>query len=302
MRPDGDCIGSQVALCRFLLKQGIEAVCVNTHDVPRTMRGFLGGTPFVTGTHWVPEGHVFITVDCSNKKRCGDHMSQLISEIFLAIDHHRSNDGFGGLNIIDDTKAATCEILTELFLPYPNAIDPVMAQALYIGIATDTGQFEYPSTSARVFELSHELMLRGADPAKAAQALYEQESFAKIKLLQRFLSTLSLELDGKACIGTLLQSDYDQTRTTREDSEGFVNYPRSIDGVEIAAVLEESPAMMKGSLRASTPDLRVDLLAGLFGGGGHAAAAGFTCEGATLAEFYPRFLKALKSHLESYRS
>lgn len=300
VRPDGDCIGSQVALCRYLRSFGIDALCVNTHAVPRTQRFLVGDTPFVTGMEWVPQNHIFVTVDCSDKKRIGDRLGKIVDDIFLAVDHHRSNDGFAAHNIILVEKAATCEILTELFLPERGRIDALTAQALYVGIATDTGQFEYASTSPRVFELACELVKLGASPSKTAQALYEQESFGKMQLMQRFLASLKLELGGKACVGTLTQSDYDATGTTREDSDSLINYPRSLEGVELAAVLEESNDMIKGSLRGREGAYRVDLLAAQFGGGGHAAAAGFTCPGEKLDAFYPRFLELLTQHFHTY--
>jgi len=300
VRPDGDCIGSQVALCRYLRTFGIDALCVNTHAVPRTQQFIVGDTPFVTGLEWVPQNHIFVTVDCSDKKRIGDRLSKLVDDIFLAVDHHRSNDGFATHNLILVEKAATCEILAELFLPTPERIDALTAQALYVGIATDTGQFEYASTSPRVFELACRLVELGANPSTTSQALYEQESFGKMQLLQRFLSKMKLELGGKACVGTLTQADYDATGTTREDSDSLINYPRSLAGVELAAILEESGGMVKGSLRGRQAAYRVDLLAAHFGGGGHAAAAGFTCTGETLAHFYPIFLERLTQHFHDY--
>ena len=300
LRPDGDCIGAQVALCRFLLKEGIPALCVNAHPVPRTMQELVAVTPFATGMQWLPENHLAVTVDCSDNKRYGDRLGALLPEVFLQIDHHLSNKGFARYDIVDSDASATCEILARLLLPLDGAVDAVTAQALYVGIATDTGQFEYPSTTAQVFDAARELIARGADPAKAARELYERESFGKIRLLQKFLKTLTLEFEGKACIGILRQADYEQTGTTREDSDGFVNYPRSIQNVEIAAVLDESADMIKASLRARNPAARVDLLAGLFSGGGHAAAAGFTRKGESLEHFYPIFLKALEQHLHKY--
>ncbi len=302
LRPDGDCIGAQIALCRYLRLLGIEAVCVNTHAIPRNLQGLVADTPFVTGKEWTPQNHVGVAVDCSDHARMGDRLKELMPEIFLCIDHHRSNPGFAAFDIVERESSATCEILSELLLPIKNAVDAVSAQALYVGIATDTGQFQYPSTTARVFELACELNKRGANPAQAAQELYEQERFGKIQLLERFLHTLSLRFDGQLCVGTLTQEDYDRTNSAREDSEGFVNYPRSLQGVKIAAVLEESGGMVKGSLRARDPLYCVDKLAANFGGGGHAAAAGFTVEGATLETFYPLFLKTAQAHLSQYCS
>ena len=151
-------------------------------------------------------------------------------------------------------------------------------------------------TSERVFRLCAELVSRGADPALAGQELYERETFGKLKLIQHYLGSLKMECDGRVCIGILPEGIFESTGATGEDTEGLVDYARSIDGVVIGVLIEERPGTIKASLRGMHSVYRMDTLAALFGGGGHANAAGLNCK-ETLAGFYPRLLAAITQRL-----
>lgn len=298
MRPDGDCIGSQVALVRGLKTLGIDAVALNKSPVPIFLQGFVGDTLFIQENFSDYKDYVAITVDCSDLSRVGTDLEILFPKIKLNIDHHISNDNYAENNIVEAKAAATCEIIANLFLENKIPIDPITAQALYLGIATDTGQFCYGGTNAQVFSLCAKLVELGAKPSESANALYEQESLERIQLLKDFLGSLKIELMGKLCIGKITQKMFRTTGTTKEDTEGFVNYPRSIKGVEIAALIEEgADGTVKGSLRAKKEEVRVDLLAKQFNGGGHACAAGFSFE-EDIDQFCPRFIRVAKKHLE----
>jgi phosphoesterase RecJ-like protein len=207
-----------------------------------------------------------------------------------------SNVGFARFNFVDTGSAATAEVLAGLFLDAGLPIDPTTAQALYTGIMTDTGQFRFPSTSTRIFSLCAELMAHGADPSLAGQELYERESFGKLKLLQRYISSLKLECQGRVCIGVLPNGVFEQVGASVEDTEGLVDYARSIEGVEIGVLIEERADVVKASLRAKHATLRMDTVAAQFGGGGHANAAGLNCRD-TLESFYPKLVAALAARL-----
>ncbi len=299
LRPDGDCIGSQVGLTRVLRSLGIDAVCVNKHSAPKTLQTFLDNTPYILASAFTETARIPIACDCADAERFGEELNTIYPEILLCIDHHISNKGFAATNLIAPTAAATSEILAGIFFDLNIPIDPIAAQALYVGIATDTGQFQYGATSQRVFEISARLLQCGANPAKASFALYEQESFARIKLLQRYLATLRQELEGRVCIGHLYRHDYTETESTFDDTEGFVNYARCLVGVDIGIILEERDTLMKGSLRAKDPAMRVDRLAAIFGGGGHSCAAGFSIKGEKVNTFYPKLLDSLTKHFDS---
>jgi phosphoesterase RecJ-like protein len=295
-RPDADCIGSQVALCRLLRSQDIDAACLNSDRVPRRIRFLVGDTPFFQRDEVSPKGKVAIFTDCADHGRAGDKMRELYPAPIACFDHHISNLGFARFDFVDTASAATAEVLMGVFLDADLPIDRLTAQALYTGIMTDTGQFRFPSTSERVFRLCAELVSRGADAALAGQELYERESLGKLKLIQHFLGSLKLECRGRVCVGILPEGVFESTGATTEDTEGLVDYARSIDGVVIGVLIEERPGTIKASLRGANSVYRMDTLAAQFGGGGHANAAGLTCP-ETLAGFYPKLLAAINQRL-----
>jgi len=298
MRPDGDCIGSQVALCRVLRSQGVDAVAVNADAVPKALTGFVADTPFIQPAAVAEGDWAFLTVDCADNMRYGKDLRERFPVILGQVDHHLSNTQFAQHNLVDQQAAATAEMLTGLFLDSDLPIDAVTAQALYAGIATDTGQFRFPNTTPRVFELSSALIERGASPADAARAIYENAPFAKMKLLQAFLDSLELCFGGRVCIGKLNEAIFRATGASPEDTEGLVDYARCIEGVEVGILLEEREGAVKGSFRAKEEGARVDLLAKAFDGGGHACAAGFFCR-EPIDTMYPRLLKLLEENLDN---
>lgn len=302
LRPDGDCIGSMVALTRLLNNMGIEAVGVNRDTVPENLKAFVGDTPLVQAANFKPSGHVAVTVDCADCKRIGDRLQELFPEITLNVDHHISNKAYAHKNLIIGTACATGEVLAGFYFDNGYAIDPLMAQNLYVGIATDTGQFRFPSTTPETFEIARRLCELGANPAAAAFELYENESFAKFKLLQHFLASLKLELHGRVCVGMIEDGVYANCGACMDDSEGLVDYARSIRGVEVGVFLEMRDGAIKGSLRAKDPFFRVDQVAQQFNGGGHACAAGLNMQGISLEAFRTELIAAIAQHLEALGS
>ncbi|MEO6244747.1 MAG: bifunctional oligoribonuclease/PAP phosphatase NrnA [Opitutaceae bacterium] len=294
-RPDGDCIGSQVALARVLVALGFDAICVNADPVPRRLRFLVGNMTFlrtddVLNRH---EDRAAIFVDCADLARVGDRLKAVYPSPAAVIDHHISNVGYTAANLVDSRSAATCEILGGIFLDNDLPIDAQSAQALFTGIMTDTGQFRHNSTSRRCFVLAGELVRLGASPTEAGYEVFERETEGKLRLLQHFLASLKRECSGRACIGTLPAGIFERTGATPEDTEGLVDYARSIDGVDIGALIEERPdGTFKGSLRAKDPAYRVDLIAAQFNGGGHACAAGLNVKTHT-ENFRERFVAAI---------
>lgn len=294
-RPDGDCIGSQVALARVLATRGHDVICINADAVPRRLQFLVSGMNFIRTDEAlkITDDRAVIFVDCADHARAGDRLKAHFPKPIAVVDHHLSNVGYAEFNLVDSASAATCEILAGVFFDNGLTVDAQTAQALYTGILTDTGQFRFHSTSRRCFLLAGELVARGADPTEAGFELYERESIGKLQLLQRFLSSLQMECGGRVCIGHLPTGIFEATGTTAEDTEGLVDYARSIDGVEIAALIEERPnGAVKASLRAKEPAFRVDSIAAQFNGGGHACAAGLNLK--TGAEnFQSRLVAAL---------
>ena len=294
-RPDGDCIGAQVALARVLRTRGIEVVCINPDPVPRRLQFLTPEETFWTTDEALRrlDGHQAVFVDCADHSRAGERLRQRLAHPAGNIDHHLSNIGFAAVNLVDSAAAATCEILAGAIFDAGLPVDARTAQALYTGILTDTGQFRFNSTSRRCFVLAGELVVRGASPPDAGFELYERESLGKLKLLQRFLASLRLECEGRVCVGILPAGVFAETGATQEDTEGLVDYARSIDGVDVGVLIEEGGTTVKASLRAKDPSFRVDLVAAQFSGGGHACAAGLN-----LTEAPPDFRARLVSTLE----
>lgn len=299
-RPDGDCIGSQVALARVLAASGFDVICVNADAVPRRLQFLVVGMEFlrtdaVLGS---PDDRVAIYVDCADHARAGERLKARYQAPAAVIDHHLSNVGYGAVNLVDSTAAATCEILAGMFLDNNLPVDAQTAQGLYAGILTDTGQFRFNSTSQRCFMLAGELVARGAKPAIVGFQLYERETEGKMRLLQHFLASLRLECGGRVCIGRLAAGIFEETGTSAEDTEGLVDYARSIEGVEIGALIEEkSDGSVKASLRAKEPAYRVDLVAAQFNGGGHACAAGLNLK-SDGGDFHDRLVTALSQRVD----
>jgi phosphoesterase RecJ-like protein len=299
-RPDGDCIGSQVALARVLTARGFDVVCVNGDAVPRRLQFLARGMTFLRTDDLLaqPNDRVAIFVDCADHFRAGDRLKERFPSPAANIDHHLSNAGYAAVNIVDSNSAAACEVLAGIFFDNGLEVDAQAAQALFTGILTDTGQFRFNSTSRRCFLLAGELVARGAKPAEAGYELYERESPGKLQLLQRFLASLQFECDGQVCIGKLPRGIFAETRTTAEDTEGLVDYARSIDGVNIGVLIEErDDGGVKASLRAKDPTFRVDQIAAQFNGGGHACAAGLSVKPGATADFYSRLLAVIAQKL-----
>ena len=298
-RPDGDCIGSQVALALVLANQGFDVVCVNADSVPRRLQFLVHGLTFLRTDDALalPDDRAAIFVDCADHARGGERLRAKFSKPAAVIDHHLSNTGFGADNLVDSASAATCEILAGMFFDNGLEVNAQTAQALYAGILTDTGQFRFNATSHRCFLLAGELVACGAQPAEVGYELYERESLGKLRLLQNFLASLSLECGGRVCIGVLNEGVFAATGTTAEDTEGLVDYARSIDGVDVAALIEERPGgAVKASLRAKEPAYRVDLVAAMFNGGGHACAAGLNLKSGG-ENFHTRLTAALAERI-----
>jgi phosphoesterase RecJ-like protein len=297
-RPDGDCIGSQVALARVLRALGHEVICVNTDPVPRRLQYLVGDVRFVR-PHDVTAGEDWISlwVDCADAGRAGDKARERFSKPFANIDHHLSNNGYAEHNFLEAQAAATAEILAGIFADNQLPVDAMAAKALFAGIMTDTGQFRFNSTTHRTFLLTAELVALGASPSEAGGEIYERESLGKLQLLQRFLASLQIDCGGLVCVGSLPDGIFQETGTNVEDTEGLVDYARAIDGVEIGVLIEERPGAIKASLRCKNPAYRVDQVAAQFGGGGHACAAGLNIKNTPVSEFRPKLLGALAAQI-----
>ncbi len=282
VHPDGDAIGSLLAI-GFLLKQygkQVELIC--SEGVPAVYL-FLEGNQLIKKERErsaTPE--VLISVDCAEKDRCAIDAGtwDIPGLTIVNIDHHITNTGFGKINLIDPQAAATGEVLYRMFSEAGALLNQAIAAALYTAVATDTGFFRYSSTSSYTLELASQLVKEyGIEPSKVAEQVHEQKSFKSVRLLGEVLCTLKVGINGKVAWMVLDQPMLSKFQVENEETESFVNYARSIEGVEIGILFKElRPDEIKLSWRSSVA-VDVSKLAAYFGGGGHARAAGCTING-----------------------
>ncbi len=277
--PDGDAIGSSLALYR-LLKEMDKVVYVEnpTHPLPR-IYSFLEDFDKVKPISNSVDVEVVFVVDTADMPRCGLSEEYIKDRLVVNIDHHKTNTKFGDINLIEPEAAAVGCILWRLFTANGFDISKATATYLYVSLLTDTGSFRYASTTPETFRISAELLERGVEPWYVAYNIYETMELKVLKLLGLVLGTLETYHDGKLAIEYVTREMFEKTGTGREDSEGFVNYARGVYGAEVGALLrEDGENFFKISLRSKS-DVDVSKVAALFGGGGHKNAAGCEIEG-----------------------
>jgi phosphoesterase RecJ-like protein len=281
INPDGDAIGSELALVHLLRSLGKTVNVVNHDPVPQNLR-FLPGAELISapGRHSPPYDATFL-VDCGQFNRAGDAVPPDRNGLgtIINIDHHATSVSWADLNWIDPLASSTCEIIHRLITAVRGEPDLDMACCVYTGIMTDTGSFRYNNTSSRVLALAAELVDRGVDPAQIATHVYDSVPFPSLKLLGRALANLATTPDGLVAWMSLEQSDLAATGTTWEATEEFVNFPRSITSAVVALFFKAiSATEVKVSLRSRG---RVDVSGYALShqGGGHRNAAGFVAQG-----------------------
>lgn len=272
--PEGDCIGASLALSEALTQLGKHVIQLNPDPVPRACQGLHGWQQLQRHLPSEPVDLV-VVLDCGELERVGpSHRALQSAQPLLNIDHHRTNRRFGTHNVVDPLASSTCELLFYLLQRLPITWTETLASSLYAGISVDTGSFRYASTTERTLRVARELVLLGANPATIATGLYESMSHVRLKLLPLVLQTLSLSHTQQVASILLTREMLSQTGGLLADTEGFINYPRSLEGVEVAVFYKELAEGFSVSLRSKA---RVDIgtVASRLGGGGHKLAAAF---------------------------
>lgn len=297
--PDGDAIGSTIALGRALEMMGKQAVLYNRDPLPGNL-AFLPGSDRLVCK--IPAGAAFdmsIMVDCAQRKRVSDEFasSGALGDV-ACIDHHKLQGVEADHVLLDDGAASTGEVVLRLVEAAGLPVGPELAKCIYTTLVVDTGFFRYSSTDARVLGLASRLVERGASPWEVAKNLEESYPESRIRLLARSLATLRVELAGRYATMDVTSRMLAETGAGIEYSDEFSTYPRSISGVEVAALFRElEPRCVKVSLRSKD---RVDVaeLARGMGGGGHARAAGVRIR-ASMDEAKRMMLEAVGKALNS---
>lgn len=295
-RPDGDALGSVLALAEVLDQLGRQTDVVFADPVPLIYRTL----PNVERIHHTPSAadiadHSIpaILLECDGIARTG--LLGLEDRPLINIDHHASGRDFASINWIDEHACAVGAMIYRIALAAKVEITPSMATCLYTSILSDTGAFTYSSTNADTFALAHDLAVRGASPSQIARDLYFSNPASKIRLLGAALTNLQCE--GSVAWSWVTSEDMERTGADAEDCEGVVNYLISIAGIESAVFLRELPlaSQFRLSIR-SKGKLDVSLVAESFGGGGHRNASGCTIDG-PLREATERILSQLRTGL-----
>ncbi len=281
VHPDGDAIGSLLAIGLTIANQGktVEMICMD--GIP-TVYNFLENSDQIKDRVENFQPEVIVCVDCAEKERVAlpTDLWDIPGIIVVNIDHHISNTGFGDLNIVDPQAAATGELIFRILTDGQISLNRAIAGAIYTATATDTGFFRYSSTSSYTLELASVLVKNfQVEPAKIAEHVHEQKSYNSIRLLGNVINTLKLGCHGKIAWMVLDQQMLGQFPVENEETESYVNYARSIEGVEVGLLFKElKPNEVKISWRSSSA-VDVSRLAANFGGGGHARAAGCSING-----------------------
>ena len=276
IRPDGDCIGSALAVRRICEKLGKNADAVCDADKPAAFFYLPDYDRFCTRKF--DNYDLFIAVDCADEKRLGEYRRYLDSaKNSVDIDHHPTNVGYAKINCVEPTSSSVCALLFALFKD-SGLIDKDIAEMLYTGVSTDTGHFMHSNTDTRVFETAAALCSYGIDVGRINHDLYCNKSANKMRLTARAIDGIRLHADGKIALMTITLDDLGECGCDTSDTEGLIDYASSISGVRISIAMCEQPGnLFRVSLRSVSAD--VSAVAGVFGGGGHKLASGCIING-----------------------
>jgi len=302
INPEGDALGSALALAFLLKRMGKQVTLANEGGIPEAFRFFPCPVPVLSRPKAGFKADVSFIVDVPVFSRVGS-IAAMIQKIptVICIDHHVSNQGFADINWVDPKAAATGELIYRLYQAF--GVKPKFPEALclYVSIVTDTGSFRYMNTTPAVHRIVAELIATGVSPLKMSQALFESYAPSDLKFLGTILRSIRHSPDEKIVwleVPYRLLKDF---RAGTEIVDELVNYPRSIRTALVAFVLRETPDRKKVRVSfRSKGTVDVDQIARTFGGGGHMAASGCTIEG-SLARARARVLKAARQALKKRR-
>lgn len=277
VNPDGDALGSQLALGRSLEETGKKVTMLLDDEVPAMYR-FLSDIKQIK--RYQPgmelKASACFVLDCVSLERTGSIAASLADLVKINVDHHPGQPADMDIIIRDEQSPATATIIYELLRALNITIDATSAYLLYAGLATDTGFFKYHNTTPYAHKVAAELIELGAEPVSLAQSIFENESLNRLKLLSAALSTLVYDEKAKVATMKVTARMYEATDTRASDTQEFVNYPKSIQDAEVGLFLREEPDnTVKASLR-SKGLVDVNKVAAAFSGGGHKNASGCT--------------------------
>ena len=295
---DGDALGSGAALCSYLRRMGKTAFVIRDGEVPQNL-AFMDRDYCRTSGQVPVEHDMSIAVDCSEKTRF-PHNIELFDKAgnSACVDHHLAPAPLANFNYVDPDAAASAELIFKLFKAMGPEPDKEEAEALFAGITTDTGNFQYSNTTKETHEIAAQLYDYGIDANHVSVEIYETVPFRKLNLSGMALDRAEIYADGKIAMTVVTQDMLAKAGAIMNDSEGIVSELRSIAGVEVAILVKESDdGRVFVSLRSKT-EANVQKIAAKFGGGGHVKAAGCTVSGKSWQEVYEDFKNAAAEEIQ----
>jgi phosphoesterase RecJ-like protein len=284
VRPDGDCVGSQLGLALALQAAGKKVTCWNEDAIPAKYR-FLDTHGMFQKPKPGKKFDCVIATDCANFERLGRAgQLSLDRKILINIDHHESNPHYGDINWVSAREPSCGELIFRLLKVARWPITKPIADCLFTAVSTDTGSFQYPTTRPGTFHTGAELVTCGADLAKICNEVYESYSLSRARLLKHVYTKFRLTANDHIAYLWLKKKDFARTGAESNDTEGLIDHIRAIEPVVVACVFEEiEPELTRISLRSKNPNVNVNEIAAQFGGGGHQAAAGARIPGSHLS-------------------
>lgn len=300
IRPDGDALGSQLALALSLQQLGKD-VRVWNEDGMLEKYSFLPRAELLTKPPATAEDvDVAVALDTAIQNRLGTTVAAVASaKVWINIDHHLSNPGYGDMVIVDHDAPATGEIIFSLIKSQGFPLDHDIAENLYAAISTDTGSFQYPKTSSRTLEIAAELVRSGGlDVGRISQQLYESYPRRRLELLREVLRTMRFSECGRVASFSLSRKAAAKLGVVPEDNEGLIDHLRAVRGVIVAVFFEElADGKVRVSMRSKNEAVDVCAICQKFGGGGHTLAAGARVRG-SLAEVEHKVLEEVRDVLK----
>ena len=284
MRPDGDCIGSQLGLALALQAEGKKVTVWNQDAIPQKYK-FLNVDELFQKPRRGEKFDCVIATDCASFERLGT-VGECIAErkVFINIDHHVSNTRYADVNWVSPREPSCGELIFRLLKVARWPITKPMADLLFTAVSTDTGSFQYATTRPGTFHTGAELVTRGANLAKICDEVYQSYPLSRARLLKHVYSKFRLAENDKIAWFWLKQKDFNRSGAESDDTEGLIDHIRAIEPVIVACVFEEvGPEMTRISLRSKSDKVNVSEICKLFGGGGHPAAAGARIPGTPLS-------------------
>jgi phosphoesterase RecJ-like protein len=276
-RPDGDSIGSQLAMALALRALGKEADVVNKDRAPAPLLQFPGVGSITIADRVAGQYDAAIIMECGDLARTG--VAGLDAFHVINIDHHPGNTAYGQLNWFDASAAACGEMVFDLIEALGVPLDVDIATHIYLAILTDTGSFHYSSISPRTFDICRRLLEAGVDPVRVARNVYDSNNMGRLKLFGSVLGAMQLDPSGRIAIVYLDHEMAREAGGTYEDTEGLINLPLTVKEIEAVVFFKQTEGQEYRVSMRSKGDIDIGAIAKQFGGGGHKNAAGCTVTG-----------------------